>query len=87
MALTRKDWKLLGTIVLSTQGPGYAQGLRARADGTLDPQERTRLLRWAEIVENAAASPKETVEAIEVLHDLAFGKPKPRKKRSKSRRP
>ena len=74
MTLTRKDWKLISTIVLSTAGPSYAEGLRARAYAETDPRERERLLRWAAIVEESAKSPKDTVDAIEALHDLAFGK-------------
>lgn len=78
MALTRKDWKSLGAIVLATQGPAYAARLRDRADRAVDSRERARLRSRADIVESAAASPKETVDAVEILHDLAFGKPRRR---------
>jgi hypothetical protein len=78
MALTRKDWKSLGAIVLATQGPAYAARLRDKADRAVDPRERVRLRSRADIVESAAASPKETVDAVEILHDLAFGKPRRR---------
>lgn len=78
VTLKRKDWKTLGTLVLATQGPAYASRLRDRANLAADPGERARLESRARIVEAAAVSPRETVEALEILHDLAFGKPRRR---------
>ena len=83
MTLTRSEWKLLGRVLLSTQGPAYAERLRARAIESADPAERARLLEWARSVERGATSPKETVDDIEALYDLIFGKtkrPSPRRR-------
>lgn len=74
--MTREDWKLIGKILLSTQGPAYADRLRSRAADTTDARERARLLAQAKIVERGASSPDETMEDLEQLHDLIFGKPR-----------
>lgn len=83
MAPARSDWKLIGRILLATEGPAYAERLRSRALESSDPDERARLLAWARRVEKGATSPKQTVDDIEALYDLIFGKAKraaPRKR-------
>jgi hypothetical protein len=78
MTLTRAEWKLIGKVLLATQGPAYAERLRARAIESDDPDERAKLLQWARSVERGAGSAKETVDDIEALYDLIFGKAKRR---------
>jgi hypothetical protein len=75
MPATREDWNLIGRILLSTQGPAYADRLRSRAADSMDPQERARLLAQAKVVERGASSPEETMKDLERLHDLIFGEP------------
>ena len=84
MTLTRDDWKLLGRILISTQGPAYAERLRMRAVETSDPQARATLLARARAVEKGAATPEETMDDLETLYDLVFEKPG--RKSSKARR-
>lgn len=79
MPSDRENVKKVARALLVTQGPAYAERLRARAIQESNPQERERLLGWAQTVERGAASPKDTVDALEALYELAFGKPKRRR--------